>query len=698
MSNHDPNRKSKTSRRQFLRAAAAGAAGTVAASQVGASSEHGSTESSRQGGALRGSGLEPPLELDVAIVGAGVAGCYAAYRIACATASDFRRGSVLGNLFELREGKLRVGLFDYSGRIGGRLLSPHVEGIPSYTSEFGGFRFNRRMHVVWDTAQHLGLTDEVFHFQGMPAQDQNVVYLRGKRLTQAEVAAGENLPYNVAPHERGMSPDDLETYAANHTFASALPDVDITAGNPPPGFEVPLPPPPNGWSALRARYQQAFKARDWATVRDTSDTLQAAKQIATVDGRSIEAWTWWALKRRFLSQEAVQLLEDSGGYNEEGTTGNVGSNNLYENFYFPDTTGVLSEGIETEWRHIRQGYSAIPGRLEEEFVKRGGQTFTNYQLIRFDQEVIPGGSFYELLFYQRTPGRKVVKTAAEAEAVCAEGSKQCHRVKAQVVILAIPRRSVQLLSQDIPYLQTPQVTRIMSAVGPVPAIRFFLAYDTPWWNNVYAQPANGRSTTDLGVRQFYYWFTEKDGKSLVLASYANGQAEEYWRGLQGGQPFDDDQGAVSNLDLRQPQAGGPRPASKAMALEAHRQLVEAIGFPDAPLPYYAHFQNWTKDPWGAGWHHFVSGFDQNQIIREARQPVPGDDVYFVGECWSNVQGWVQGAINSTESTLQCKLGLKWPGFLRRHGTWLGPGTRWLVGDETDPCLPEVLEPPVEPPA
>ena len=85
--------------------------------------------------------------------------------------------------------KLDVCLFEYSGRFGGRLLSvkvpgvnadePDSKGVGESYAEFGGFRFARTMHIVWDTAKHLGLTDEPFNFDC----NDNLVYVRGQHLT-----------------------------------------------------------------------------------------------------------------------------------------------------------------------------------------------------------------------------------------------------------------------------------------------------------------------------------------------------------------------------------------------------------------------------------------------------------------------------------------------------------------------------------
>jgi hypothetical protein len=38
-------------------------------------------------------------------------------------------------------------------------------------------------------------------------------------------------------------------------------------------------------------------------------------------------------------------------------------------------------------------------------------------------------------------------------------------------------------------------------------------------------------------------------------------------------------------------------------------------------------------------------------------------VYVVGDAYSGIQGWVEGALTMTEKTLQTKLGCKPPGWL-----------------------------------
>jgi len=48
-----------------------------------------------------------------------------------------------------------------------------------------------------------------------------------------------------------------------------------------------------------------------------------------------------------------------------------------------------------------------------------------------------------------------------------------------------------------------------------------------------------------------------------------------------------------------------------------------------------------------------------------RKPVRDQHVYIVGEAYSYDQGWVEGALDTAESTLQEFFGLKSPGWLKK---------------------------------
>src|SRR5690348_5652762 len=80
------------------------------------------------------------VDLDVAIIGGGAAGTYAAWRLA------------------QERPDLRVQLFEASGRIGGRLHSVSFPQAPHLVTELGGMRFLDAHRHVSRLVTHLGLS------------------------------------------------------------------------------------------------------------------------------------------------------------------------------------------------------------------------------------------------------------------------------------------------------------------------------------------------------------------------------------------------------------------------------------------------------------------------------------------------------------------------------------------------------------
>jgi hypothetical protein len=55
-----------------------------------------------------------------------------------------------------------------------------------------------------------------------------------------------------------------------------------------------------------------------------------------------------------------------------------------------------------------------------------------------------------------------------------------------------------------------------------------------------------------------------------------------------------------------------------------------------------------------------------------RKPVPDQDIHIVGEAYSYQQGWVEGALDTAESTLQEFFDLTWPDWLKDRNYQLMP--------------------------
>ncbi|MCW2936225.1 MAG: dependent oxidoreductase family protein, partial [Actinomycetia bacterium] len=83
--------------------------------------------------------------IDVAVIGAGVSGAYAAWRL---LGPEARHSRTLEELRRRRGGPLVVGLFEGSERVGGRLLSVTPPGMPHLHAELGGMRYVTSQPIV----------------------------------------------------------------------------------------------------------------------------------------------------------------------------------------------------------------------------------------------------------------------------------------------------------------------------------------------------------------------------------------------------------------------------------------------------------------------------------------------------------------------------------------------------------------------
>jgi monoamine oxidase len=124
-------------------------------------------------------------ELDVAIVGAGAAGTYLAYRLMQA----------------LPDG--RIAVFERFNRVGGRLWSVKVDGLAN-PIELGGMRYMTGHSLVQSVATELGIQTRPFDLAHEPER----LFLRdvfGASPDDPNAGRGYDLP----PAERGRSANDL---------------------------------------------------------------------------------------------------------------------------------------------------------------------------------------------------------------------------------------------------------------------------------------------------------------------------------------------------------------------------------------------------------------------------------------------------------------------------------------------------------
>lgn len=532
------------------------------------------------------------MDLDVAVVGGGVSGAYSAWR-----------------LQQEKGAKARIGLFEYSDRVGGRLFTVTLPGLPHVKAEVGGMRYIPDQHIlVADLVTHLKLPTKAFPM-GAPKPvfaNCNLFYLRGRHLRLHELADPAKVPYNMAWSERGLGPTNLQVQVMNNIYP--------------------------GMSNLSLCDLMKLK----------------------VFGKPLWHYGFWDLMYRVLSNEGYQFMKDAGGY--DANVANANAVTQLPATEYSDTTQFLT---------LRDGYDQLPITLAERFnqmpggLPRGSRLRMNHRLAVL--EIAKGKSEYPytLIFKPTVTTDRRTQHKVGGDDI---------KVRAKKVILAMPRRSLELIESE--FFESPWLKANIPSVLIQSAFKLFLAYESPWWRALGL--VAGRSVTDLPIRQTYYFGTEAEQEgglpfmnSLLMASYNDISTVPFWKGLEEGDPYKGYRPSCLEPGVTNVMPVSEFPATEQMVQIANRQVAEVHALPQLQMPYSAVYHTWNEDPYGGGWHEWKANYRLDEIMCRMRKPVPEQDIHIVGEAYSYGQGWVEGALDTAESTLQEFFGLKHPAWLKK---------------------------------
>lgn len=395
---------------------------------------------------------------------------------------------------------------------------------------------------------------------------------------------------------------------------------------------------------------------------------------AKIDGTPLYKHGFWNLLARTLSQEAYTAAHTLIGYDCLGSNANA-VDLILEIFDF-------AKGVT--YHLLNDGYEIVPWMLQQKFQDAGGTLIAKTWLAGFEQTTLDDDSVGVVLRFRGA----------------------CHRdVTARHLVLAMPRRSIELLDREGPVLdptRAPHVPGMLSSVRAIPLYKLFLVYESPWWNAVAGstKPLVGRSLTDTPARQVYYWpvdptakETPSTGRALLMA-YNDATNVDFWEGLSGspvadGQPkpppnsakaqhfrkikprvrIFSAQGASTPLPPHTPPPDRLRKnwldhgAPEAMVMEMHRQIARMHGIEDAPKPVDAAYMDWSVDPFGGGVHFWNRGYKSWVLLKDMTKPVTDFPCYICGEAYSTNQTWVEGALQTAEIVLQQHFNLSKPGWV-----------------------------------
>jgi monoamine oxidase len=371
----------------------------------------------------------------------------------------------------------------------------------------------------------------------------------------------------------------------------------------------------------------------------TEEQRRIMAREAVFDGKPLWKQGFWNVLMRVITGEAYQLGVDAGGYNSTLINWNAAD----------AIPWFLSDfGLMPIYKGFVKGFQVVPNTLAELFEKNGGDIRLESKLTGFEHD----GTEFNLTF-------------ADSD-----------NVTATSLILAMPRRSLDLIAPNSPLLQ--DIKGLTSSVSPQPLFKLFTTYRDPWWRAAGYQGLkgfnpveSGRSVTDLPVRQTYYWPKSdgkpaEDGASMLMASYDDGTDIGFWDGfrakrglawLQHKEVLELDSPFVSltltdtkNLNEESNRWCKYR-APTAMVAEVGRQLGTIHGMSFTPEAQNSAYRDWGDDPFGGGWNSWNIGVKSWEVKEAIIQPIDGCRLFICGEAYSDAQGWVEGALDTADMML-----------------------------------------------
>lgn len=369
-------------------------------------------------------------------------------------------------------------------------------------------------------------------------------------------------------------------------------------------------------------------------------------QAAVFDDKKLSELGFWNVLSRVISNEAFELGVDAGGY--QSTLLNWNAADAIPWF--------LSDfGVDPKYKGFKRGFQQVPLMLEKRLIAAGGNRVRlNHRLRNFRWD---GSAKRFVLRFRGPKGETTVRAGA--------------------LILAMPRRALEILARSSPLLEDPEITPLLHSVTPRPLFKLFATYDSPWWraagscvNGQMVPLQEGRTVTDLPIRQTYYWPTDDgkpatNGPAMLMASYDDGNNIGFWDGFRERRGRDWRDEVVSPTHLRVFPGTNAEPGSEwakyaapnRMVVEVARQLGIIHGLSYTPRVVDAAFRDWGDDPFGGGWNAWNIGVDSRTVIRRMVQPYDGDGrrgalpLYICGEAYSDAQGWVEGALQTADLML-----------------------------------------------
>lgn len=570
-----------------------------------------------------------PKAVDILVVGAGMSGLYATWRILDQDASA------------------DVCVLETANRTGGRLDSDLINfsgpNEETLKEEEGGMRFTLDlMDNLMALLLTLGLDKNIVPFPMGPSGN-NRLYFRGRSFTHAEAAAnGWGLwseLYNLAPAEEGIDPSSIIDTVFNR----------ILSVNP-QFKDRPKERDPRFWQRFRLECQ-------W-------------------DGVLLKDWSLWNLFTDMgYSSECIQLLYSTAGFN--GTfLSKMNAGEAYQLLEdFP---------AEPNFKTLQDGYSSLPNALVKAIGSR--RIFLNTQVEGIAEKSEQG---YVVTYRTRDESgvskrskvvaRKVILALprlALEELFVKSNALKTAQGGAERLWNALQSTTNQPLAKMNLYYDRAWWGNNVSGRSDVEYGPNFA--DLPL-GSVYPFYAIDEATT--AAVEYESWLQETGGAvppeiqekldritarkfhlPAALTIYCDYQNINFWRALQeNGPSFDSPM--QREYSGQEPQT--IYPASEALVERATDFFRKLFNTNYVPRPVLTSARIWEGstlfgappgETFGYGVHQWGLHADDADVIAYLTEPL--DNLYTCNEAFSDYQGWVEGSLRSTDLVLAKGFGLE----------------------------------------
>ena len=541
----------------------------------------------------------PREETNIVIVGAGISGLYCAWRLI------------------QQDPSRRITVIERLNRTGGRLQTDIITVRPGEVvrEEEGGMRFNYGMTELMQLNYALGLCGDIVPFpmsSDINGANTNRFLLRGRTFTAAGATAGCNSVwgeiYDLDESERGLSPSDI--------VARVYPAVLAANRQQPPKEQS-----PEFWTKFRDTFQ-------WK-------------------GSPISDWQMWGLLRDMgYSQECVQMLSDTIGFaGPFKAPVNAG-----------DAFQILADfPKDPTYFTFERGFATLPNAVRDRLPEQ-----VQILLSTNVDRIVRTAAGFELTLTAAPDQQNSNPFIPGGQTKSATCSK---------LILAVATHGMESLFITSPALNAdPDAHRLWDSIHAargMALMKINLYFERSWWLDGEVTPPVqfGPNFSSLPINAVYPFYALPAGKAAAgspglsaeeaalsgaaaLTIYCDFDNTTFWQGLQAvGEPF------TSPLQKRQsvpPQTLFP--ASTQVIQEAMKQLRQLFGITDIPDPILTSYRLWDgTDDFEYAYHQWRIGVADTEIRKVLAAPIPG--VHFCNEAISDMHGWVNGSLRSSDLVL-----------------------------------------------